>query len=92
MNHDSLLNIEIEDEVLTIRIGTTCLINALSGIERFSEDFTITDQVAVLKAVIAELGREEEDGSTPVHRMLDQAFIEAVEQGCDGVEFQGVDE
>lgn len=35
---------------------------------------------------VAELNREEEDGSTPVHALFDAAFVAAVEQGADGME------
>lgn len=33
-----------------------------------------------------ELEREEEDGTTPVHLMMDKAMVEAVEQGSQWVE------
>lgn len=38
------------------------------------------------KEVVAALNREDEDGSTPLTRMLDAAIQHAIEQGCEGVD------
>jgi hypothetical protein len=35
------------------------------------------------------LSKEEEDGSTPVHRMLDKAAMDAIENGAEGVHCPG---
>lgn len=80
--------VRLHDE-LRISIGLNTLKTAMEGHPRhfFSADnLTITDWDAVVEAIVGELNREAEDGSTPVHLMLDQAFVDAVEQGCDGVE------
>jgi hypothetical protein len=50
---------------------------------------TVTDKAAFLRAVYAELTKEEENGDTPVHRMLDQALRDVFEQGCEGVDWDG---
>lgn len=39
--------------------------------------------------VLRQLGREEEDGTTPVHRMMDKAMLDAVEDGSEHVQCHG---
>jgi len=46
----------------------------------------ITDEAVFAESVAAALNCEEEDGSTPITRMLDDAFEHVSEQGMDGVE------
>ena len=36
--------------------------------------------------VVRELEREEEDGTTPVHSLLDDVCMKAIDNGADGVE------
>ncbi|HEV2897418.1 MAG TPA: hypothetical protein VGX71_06180 [Pseudaminobacter sp.] len=47
----------------------------------------ITDAEAFAKCVFDALVDEEEDGTTPVHRMFEDAIREAVEQGAEGIVF-----
>ena len=35
--------------------------------------------------MLRELQREEEDGTTPVHRLLDRVGVAALEQGSEGI-------
>lgn len=46
----------------------------------------ITDISAFAAAVADAINQEEEDGGTLLNRMLDDAIIMAVENGCDGVD------
>lgn len=46
----------------------------------------ITDEDLFLKSVRLALNREDEDGSTPITRMLDKAFQYVCDQGMDGIE------
>lgn len=46
----------------------------------------IADHVAFAEAVVQELNREAEDGSTLVTQMMDEAIKQAVENGCEGVD------
>ena len=46
----------------------------------------ITDPIKFAKEVERELNRENEDGSTRLSRMLDEAIAEAINQGAEGVE------
>jgi hypothetical protein len=45
----------------------------------------VTDSRKFAAEVVRVLEREGEDGSTPVTRMLDLAFIHAVENGAEGI-------
>lgn len=46
----------------------------------------ITDQRDFAESVAEEINREDEDGSTMLTRMLDEAIMQAVEDGCDGID------
>ena len=47
----------------------------------------VTDPREWMKAVVDELNHEEEDGTTLVHLMLDEAFEKAADQGAEGIRF-----
>lgn len=49
--------------------------------------FLVDDPVAFLNELVAVINREEEDGSTLLTRMLDDAIIQAVEDGSDGLRY-----
>lgn len=48
--------------------------------------YRITNAKAFAKDVVRALNDEEEDGTTPIHRLMDKACEEAIEQGAEGVE------
>lgn len=87
----------IEKEVLVISIGVKTLAAATencSALERFYEfgpkmgQFEgpkVFDPALFAAAVLDELEREEEDGTTPVHVLLDAAAEAAIQNGADGV-------
>lgn len=79
---------------ITIRIGKAALKRAavhLPDFERADENSgdilipKIVDADAFAKAIFHQLNDEEEDGTTIVHRMFDDAIKEAVEQGAEGI-------
>jgi hypothetical protein len=81
------LSVSIVDDALVISIGLDALKTAIENNPSYPLDkVTVTDIHAIAKEIVSELNREEEDGSTPVHRMLDRAFDNAIEQGAEGVE------
>jgi hypothetical protein len=61
----------IPDELLDDYFRPTVKI---TNLKEFVEDF------------IAELNREEENGETPIHRLLDKAFTDAIDNGSIGSE------
>lgn len=75
---------KIEGEEIVIRIpirelsGAACEGLDYVGYEGVDMNF---DQLA--KDIIDQMNSEDEDGTTPIHRLLDQAVIEASESGAD---------
>lgn len=78
---------------LVIRISARALAFATNNHPEFwdgendKQRVKVTDRKQWVQATRNALEREEEDGSTPVTRMLDAAVAYAVEQGEEGIEF-----
>lgn len=76
--------------VISLRIGT--LAHAARNSDHFSNcaesgaPIKITDETVFATSVARALNREEEDGSTPITRMLDEATEWVSEQGEEGIE------
>lgn len=93
---DQPLTVGIEEQQLVIRIGFDVLAHAIRyapSLSHFdgtvSDDVlepTITDADTFFKELVIALNSEEEDGTTPVHRMLDAAALAAIESGAEGIE------
>lgn len=80
------LSVTVEDGQVKISIGIALLAFAVQYQNDWPEEFHITDIREFAKSVVRQLRREQEDGTTPVHRMLDAAAQEVIEQGDDGVD------
>ena len=76
---------------ITIKIPRSYLRHAITISEDMPEGSRVTNTKVFSDAVLVELEREQEDGSNPIHLMLDAVINEAVEQGCEGIKL-GVDE
>ena len=51
----------------------------------------VTDAPAFAREVVRALNHENPDnGTTPIHRLFDAAFLDAIEQGAEGVEEEPV--
>lgn len=86
---NDLLDVKVVDGKLTITMGVDAFITLVTlggAFDTFPDDPIVTDKKAFVQSIVDRLLYEEEDGSTPVHRMLDQAAIDAVEDGCEGIE------
>lgn len=83
---------KIIDDKLVISLRISTLAHAASHSEHFyncAESGTplkITDEAVFAQSVANALNREEEDGSTPITRMLDEATEWVSEQGEEGIE------
>jgi hypothetical protein len=85
----------VEDE-LVIRIGIGTLAWAFDHMEEnnpyddnvrdFVQAWKVVDPMEFAKDVLGELTNEEEDGSHPLNRLLDQVSNAAAEQGSLGIE------
>ena len=78
---EQVLTVGIEDEQLVIRIGIDALAFALN---QQDDPMRVVDPVLAADEIVKELKREEEDGTTPVHKLLDKAGYDAWENGGFG--------
>jgi len=76
---------------ITIKIPRSYLRHAVTIMDDMPEGSRVTNTKVFSDAVLAELDREDGEGSNPVHLMLDAVINEAVEQGCEGIKL-GEDE
>ena len=84
---DGGLEVKISGGVLSIEIGVNALMQAIEmGREYTMEKIVVTDARVFAKEVLGALQHEEEDGTTPVHRLIDRAAAFAIEYGAEGVE------
>lgn len=77
------LKVEINNGRLEISIGVDLLCFAIEH-GPIGDGLNITDADVFIGEVLNGLLLEEEDGSTPVHRMLDSVADKAVDDGADG--------
>ena len=83
------LTVALDSEAIVIRLPLSVLPAALEGAWAASGidlHFRVTDVGKFAPEVVRALEEEEEDGTTPVHRLFDAAFNAAIEQGAEGVE------
>lgn len=80
------LAVTIKDGQLNISIGIALLAFAVQAQDAWPEGVRVTDLQEFASSMARQLQKEEEDGTTPVHRMLDAAAYEVLEQGDDGVD------
>jgi len=99
-DRDNWLKVEIADRRLVISIGVDELARA---IEASPDDriCTYNDETGEFESpkivepdlfaadFLRELNHEQEDGTTDVHRLLDNAAVKAFENGAEGVVFPG---
>jgi len=79
------LDVEVSDGQVIIKIGVKCLAWAIQCAEYgWPADTYICDIDQFAKDFADELGRESEDGTTPIHRLFDKVAIETMEQGSIG--------
>lgn len=82
---------QVIDGKLVISLSVQTLAVAAGLCEYFQQcaengyKLKITDETVFANSVARALNREEEDGSTPITRMLDDAFEWVSEQGEDGL-------
>lgn len=88
MRFDKPLTVSVENGVLSISIGIGLLAFAVQAPDAtgWPSDFYIADIREFGREFAAELRREEEDGTTPVHRLFDKAATDLLETGAASVE------
>jgi hypothetical protein len=91
------LRCRVVGSVLTIEIGVDTLKKAAERHESFWQPETdkyavvVSNATQFAKDVRDELNREEEDGSTPLHILLDKAIEEAANNGSEGLDYDAMD-
>jgi len=94
MNRHDPLKCCIEDGVLIMQIGVEVLAHAV----KLNPDLTvyddksgqwiepeITDADKFAQAVLEAVRTEDDDGTTPIHIALDNAALNAIEMGAEGI-------
>jgi hypothetical protein len=83
-----ILTVRLEKDELVIRIGIKTLAIAAEASPVFDGSMAKVQDVELwAESIVQVLQDEEEDGTTKVHLMFDDAFQEASEQGYEGIEF-----
>jgi hypothetical protein len=89
-----VLRVAYRDEQIAIRIGSAVIAFAAQRHPDFWDDkgnnrVAVTDRDVFAGEVCRMLNAEYEDGSTMVSRLLDQAILNAIEDGAEGVRLDG---
>lgn len=89
---DALPSVAIEGDQLVIRITTECLLHAITCAPEWPVDYTgepisVQNGPLLLQEIIHELQREDEQGTNQMHRMLDQAAQDAINNGSEAVSY-----
>lgn len=77
---DGKIEISIDVAALPMIVNGSCLCDSMEGL------WKVTDAETFAKEVCQALNDEHEDGTTRVHMMFDAAFMEAINQGAEGIE------
>lgn len=90
------LDVRVIDGRLVISVGVETLAFAFEKSEyvnkydetrgAYEPTLRVINPAVFAEAVVRILAEEEEDGSTPVHFLLDKSCAAAVENGCEGIE------
>lgn len=81
---------KIDGEEIVIRFPIAALTGVVPyALERAwgARNIAVVDKVAFAEELVVELNREEENGDTPVHRMIDNAVVRAADNGVEGLSY-----
>jgi hypothetical protein len=85
----------IEDGHIVIRFRIDALPTAVAGaaaLGTLDAPFKVTNAEAFAKDLVSQLNEEDEQGTTMIHRMMDEAFNQAADQGAFGTSISDDDE
>lgn len=77
---DGKIEISIDVAALPIIVSGSCACDGLDGL------WKVTDPAVFAEEVCHALNKESENGTTMIHMMFDKGFMEAIEQGAEGIE------
>lgn len=89
---DALPTVAVEGEQLVIRITIECLLHAVTCAPEWPVDYrgapiSIQNGTLLIQEIIHELQREDEQGTNQMHRLLDQAALDAINSGSEAVSY-----
>lgn len=89
---DALPTVAVEGDQLVIRITTECLLHAVTCAPEWPVDYrgapiSIQNGTLLIQEIIHELQREDEQGTNQMHRLLDQAALDAINNGSEAVSY-----
>lgn len=92
---DALPTVAVEGDQLVIRITTECLVHAVTCSSQWPVDeagspIGINNGPLFIQEIIQELQREDEQGTNNLHRMFDEAALDALNNGSQAVDFDEV--
>lgn len=79
----------IEDGNIVIRLPFSHIphgVKAGCDLGYIHGDWRVTNPEVFAKEMVRALNDEDEQGTTPIHRLLDEATNEAIESGAEGIE------
>lgn len=79
----------IEGGEIVIRVPIANLQTIMDGgyaCNAYSERYKVTDPEGFAKEIVRELNNEDEEGTTPIHKLFDAAINEALNQGAQHAE------
>lgn len=82
-----IFDLNVVDGKLVISVPTKDLISVIKLGPYFAdqEDFQIVDEAAFINDLLGFITAEQDDGTTPLFDIFDQAAIDVVEWGCDSI-------
>ncbi|WP_256815643.1 MULTISPECIES: hypothetical protein [Pseudomonas] len=92
---DVLPTAAVEGNQLVIRITTECLLHAVTcssqwPVDETGEPIRISNGPLLIQEIIHELQREDEQGTNAMHRLLDEAALDALNNGSEAVDYDEV--
>ncbi|MBA6065679.1 hypothetical protein [Pseudomonas mosselii] len=89
---DTLPTVAVEGDQLVIRITTECLLHAITCAPEWPVDYrgdpiSIQNDTLLIQEIIHELQREDEQGTNQMHRLFDQAALDAINNGSEAVSY-----
>lgn len=78
----------LEFDEIVVRVNVDALqdvVNGASSMGYVEGEFKVTDRWEFAKELIRVLNGQDEQGCTPLHKVFDDAIIEAIENGAFGI-------
>ena len=88
---DTPLKVEVTDSELVIRIGVNTLAHGVLAENGGPINLKVIDPMLLAKGISLAMGREAEDGATPLTDFIDAMAVAAEDDGTDGLDYDGTE-